>query len=156
MGTVRIRPLRREDAAQLAPLCGQLGYPATTEQVERRLDLALRTSRHGLIGAVAEDDSILGWIHVSATELLVWDPYAEICSLVVDARVRSQRIGRALVAAGEAWALAQGFTIVRVRSNVIRLDAHRFYEQLGYERVKTQHTLAKTLSPVETSEARPT
>jgi GNAT superfamily N-acetyltransferase len=156
MATVRIRPLRQEDAAQLAPLCEQLGYPATPEQVERRLALALRTSRHGLLGAVADDESLLGWIHVDASELLVWDPYAEICSLVVDARVRSQGIGRALVAAAESWALAQGFTIVRVRSNVIRLAAHRFYEQLGYERVKTQHTFAKSLSPVNTGEAAPT
>jgi GNAT superfamily N-acetyltransferase len=142
---VRIRPLRREDAGQLAPLCGQLGYPATPEQVDRRLAHLLRTLRHGLLGAVDDDDTILGWVHVDASELLVWDPYAEICSLVVDARVRGQRIGRALVAAAEAWASDRGFAVVRVRSNVIRSDAHRFYQQLGYERVKTQDTFAKTL-----------
>lgn len=142
---MRIRSLQREDAGQIAPLCGQLGYPATSEQVDRRLARVLRTPRHALLGAVDDDDAILGWVHVDASELLVWDPYAEICSLVVDARVRGRGIGRALVAAAEAWASDRGFTVVRVRSNVIRSDAHRFYEQLGYERVKTQHTLAKTL-----------
>jgi GNAT superfamily N-acetyltransferase len=153
---VRIRSLRREDAVLLAPLCEQLGYPATTDEVDRRLEVLLRTSRHGLLGAVADDDSLLGWIHVDASELVVWDPYAEICSLIVDTRVRSQGVGRALMTAAESWARDRGFAIVRVRSNVVRLDAHRFYEHLGYERGKTQHTFAKHLLPLGTSEAAPT
>jgi hypothetical protein len=34
-----------------------------------------------------------------------------------------------------------------LRSNILRTDAHKFYEQLGYERVKTQHTYRKSLAP---------
>ena len=34
-----------------------------------------------------------------------------------------------------------------VRSNVTRPESHPFYERLGYERIKTQHSYRKTLAP---------
>ena len=44
------------------------------------------------------------------------------------------------------WARAQGFASMRVRSNVIRERAHRFYEREGYARIKAQAVFRKPLA----------
>jgi hypothetical protein len=36
-------------------------------------------------------------------------------------------------------------TEISVRSNVVRLEFHPFYEHLGYRRAKTQHVYRKPL-----------
>ena len=56
-------------------------------------------------------------------------------------------VGRLLVEAAEEWALERGFDIMGVRSNTLRLDAHAFYEHLGYRVVKTQKAFRKRLNP---------
>ena len=43
----------------------------------------------------------------------------------------------------EEWAKAQGCPIIRLSSSATRTGAHRFYEQLGYENIKTQYSFAK-------------
>ncbi len=141
-----LRPLRPSDAAALVPLCEQLGYPATAEQLERRVRALGASDDHGLLGAVGRSGALIGWIHVQGHRTLAAEPYAEITGLVVDERCRSAGVGQGLVAGAEAWARAHGYTVVRVRSNVVRSDAHRFYERLGYRRQKSQHVFDKTLS----------
>ena len=142
---MRIRPIRTADAAALAPLCGQLGYPATQQQVERRLVLLVDRPDQGLLCAESDDGSLVGWLHVQTRRVLESDPFAEICGLVVDERHRGAGIGRDLVTAAERWAAERGYLSVRVRSNVIRTDTHRFYAHLGYAVMKSQITFAKTL-----------
>jgi GNAT superfamily N-acetyltransferase len=143
---VRIRAIEHHDAAALVPLCGQLGYPATLAQVERRLQTLLGHPGQGLLGA--ETDGILvGWVHVQSRSLLESDPFAEICGLVVDENARGHGVGAGLVAAAERWAVAEGHTVIRVRSNVIRTATHRFYQNRGYAVVKSQISFTKPLVP---------
>jgi hypothetical protein len=52
------------------------------------------------------------------------------------------------MAEAERWSVERGVLEVRLRSNVIRKDAHRFYESLGYANVKSQFTFYKRLAPV--------
>jgi ribosomal protein S18 acetylase RimI-like enzyme len=73
------------------------------------------------------------------------DATAEIWGLVVDSRHRGNRIGQRLMDAAEAWARERGVTTMRLYTNVLRTDTHRFYERLGFERVKTSYTYTKTL-----------
>jgi GNAT superfamily N-acetyltransferase len=47
---------------------------------------------------------------------------------------RSRGVGAMMVAFAEGRARARGAGIVQLTSNKRRLDAHRFYERLGYER----------------------
>lgn len=56
-------------------------------------------------------------------------------------------LGRALVAAVEAWAAARGLDEPAVRSDVTRLESHPFHSRLGYVRAKTQHAYRKRLEP---------
>ena len=36
------------------------------------------------------------------------------------------------------WAEAKGVGLIRLRSNVVRTDAHRFYERQGFTKTKEQ------------------
>jgi len=65
---------------------------------------------------------------------------------VVHEDARGRGVGRALVSAAEDWARERGYTMVSVRSNVIRRDAHEFYKGLGYEPTKSQFKFRKKLA----------
>ena len=68
-----------------------------------------------------------------------------VTALVVAEAARGQGIGRALMAAAETWAVERGCVLLEVTSNRRRVDAHAFYERLGYE--ATSFRFAKALSP---------
>jgi GNAT superfamily N-acetyltransferase len=44
--------------------------------------------------------------------------------------------------AAEDWARGKGYNVVRLRSNVMRADAHGFYDALGYPSTKTSRVLS--------------
>jgi GNAT superfamily N-acetyltransferase len=140
-----IRAARAYDATLIAGLAGQLGYPASRQQIATRL--AGIESEPSARVLVAEDAQgrVVGWLHVAARAQLSEDSCAEIVGLVVDDRTRGAGIGTALVRAAEAWARAQGCTRMRVRSRDTRERAHRFYEREGYARNKVQVVLHKAL-----------
>lgn len=129
-----IREAAASDAAALAALSTQLGYPAKPEEAAERLS-ALGA---GALLVAEEDGAVLGWIHVCGIRFFQSPPFAEIGGLVVDEAARGKGVGRLLVQAAVRWAAEQGYGKLRVRSNVVREDAHRFYEREGFRRVKTQ------------------
>ena len=57
---------------------------------------------------------------------------AQIEAVRVDASLRGQGAGAALMADAEARARAAGASLMQLTSNASRTDAHRFYERLGY------------------------
>jgi predicted N-acetyltransferase YhbS len=139
-----IRSARQQDAEAIAVLSGQLGYPATTEQISGRLETIL--TREDMATFVAEvDGAVVGWIHMFGCERVESEPSAEIGGIVVGDGYRGARIGAQLIAAGERWARGRGYEAVRVRSNVLRQNAHRFYQREGYEPVKQQAVFLKML-----------
>ncbi|MBK6938869.1 MAG: GNAT family N-acetyltransferase [Planctomycetes bacterium] len=133
---VTIRPARTDDVGAIAALCGELGYPMTTDQCARRF-VAL-PELHVVLVAVDAARTVLGFAHAHAAEPLLLDRTAELATLVVAADRRGRRIGHHLVDAIAAWAKGAGFLALRLRSNVVRVDAHRFYERLGFTRSKQQ------------------
>jgi hypothetical protein len=53
----------------------------------------------------------------------------------------------------EAWGRRRGRSLVRLRSNTVRDEAHRFYEAIGYRNTKTSYTFEKAM-PNATPRAR--
>ena len=135
------------DADAVAALSTQLGYPSSAEQTLRRFRGIGEAPDARVWVAESAEGGILGWIHLFGNRLLESDPDAEIGGLVVHESARGRGVGRALVAAAEAWAKERGYTVVSVRSNVIRKDAHEFYKGLGYEPTKSQFKFRKKLPP---------
>jgi GNAT superfamily N-acetyltransferase len=142
---VKIRRAKGNDAAQIAVLTGQLGYPATTAQVRERMRRIQPVSQNAVFVAEAANYGVVGWLHVSKEPLLESEMRAEVNGLVVADGQRSLGAGARLLAAAEDWARKHGCKEMSVRSNVIRERAHKFYERNGYEHYKTQKSFRKNL-----------
>ena len=136
-----IRTPTQQDAADLALLITELGYPASTEEVSTRLSRL--EGVEGVFVRVAEvDESVVGlatchrFLALHKTEPVVW-----LTSLVVSSEHRGEGIGHTLVAACEEWAKEHGAERLSLTSATHREAAHAFYLNIGYE--KTGVRLAK-------------
>ena len=72
--------------------------------------------------------------------------FVVIGGLVVDRAHRKRGIGSLLMERAEEWARTQGCSLVRLWSSSIRVEAHRFYEHLGYRNIKTQYSFVKPVA----------
>jgi GNAT superfamily N-acetyltransferase len=142
---LKIRRAKNADAARIAVLSGQLGYPAPATQMRKRLLGIKPASQHAVFVADSPEDGVIGWVHVSRQPLLEVEIRAEVNGLVVAEGQRSLGAGALLLAAAEDWARKHGCKGMSVRSNVIRERAHQFYERHGYEHYKTQKSFRKPL-----------
>jgi len=135
-----IREATPADADAIAPLIGELGYPTTPQQVAERMAPYLAANEAPLVWDV--NGVVLGVLvwHVTPTLHRAGGVGRTVMFVVAEA-ARGQGIGRAMLAEAEARCKARGCVMAEVTSNVKRVDAHRFYEGLGYE--KTSYRLGK-------------
>ena len=140
---MKLRRARLDDAVAMAELSAEFGYAASAKETRERLQFLLTQSEHAVW--VADDGHVRGWLHARISRQVESSEYVEIAGLVVAESCRSQGIGAQLVAAAEAWALAQGHKLVRLRSRLERERAHAFYKRLGYREIKRQFAFAKDL-----------
>jgi len=139
-----IRPARLTDAAAIAHLSIQLGYDLSEIAATDRLSRILQRENQALFVADANGCAV-GWVHLVFNEPVDVEPFVMISGLVVDRDRRRQGIGRSLLQRAESWAREQGCAMLRLSSSVARTEAHRFYEELGYTRIKTQYSFVKPL-----------
>ncbi len=143
-GPARIRPGRAADAAALARLCTELGYPSTEEQLAARL-LGLRGVEHGLFVAERADGELCGVVDVHERVVLEEDPFAELIALVVVEAGRGEGIGSALVAEAARWARGRRLAKLWVRVSLWREGTPHFYESLGFHLRKEQRVFELAL-----------
>ena len=144
---MNIRPATSTDIEAIAQLSGELGYPATVEDVGRRMPAIAIADDHAVYVAEAEEGSVVGWIHVFAAMRLESEPFAELGGLVVAETHRGHGVGRLLCEHAGRWASRQGFRSLRVRTRAEREATHRFYEHVGFKQLKTQRVYAIKLRP---------
>lgn len=130
-----LRDAHMADAAALATLITQLGYPCTTEQMEQRLTTLLAEKNYYTL--VLE---VNGTVIAMAGFLLIhqWErpgSYVKIQALVVEAQHRKQGIGKKLIEAITRKAQELGATYIALTSAKTeeRKAAHAFYPALGFE-----------------------
>lgn len=133
------------DAARIAELSAQLGYPVTAGEVAGRLEAIRDLENHEFSVAELPGGEVVGWIHICVRHVVMCDPMVEVNGLVVDERRRGAGIGKRLMEHAEEWAGDRGIGVVNLRSNVIREGAHAFYRCIGYEYVKHQMAFRKML-----------
>ncbi|MBI3516762.1 MAG: GNAT family N-acetyltransferase, partial [Proteobacteria bacterium] len=90
-------------------------------------------------------NQIIGLLHVYARPAIERPTEAVVQSLVVDATRRKSGIGSILMDTAERWAAARGLTTVALSSNVVRTEAHAFYQGRGYAIAATSHVFRKTI-----------
>lgn len=138
-----LRDARLSDAAEIAKLAIELGYPSTPQKVRDRLQTMLRDPRNYIVVAEITGAGLVGWMHVFRQDLVESDPFAEIGGLIVTETYRGQGIGSRLVDAAWQWSLGCGYSRLRVRSRIERERAHHFYDQRGFALDKTQLVLSR-------------
>lgn len=126
------RPATTADAPELARLLTLLGYPTTAAQLLARWPEWSRLGNSALVAARG-DGTLAGAVTIAQTFLLHRaGPVGRITALIVDESGRRSGIGAALVRQAEEVLHAAGCGLVEVTSNVGRLEAHRFYQGIGY------------------------
>lgn len=87
---------------------------------------------------IADDETVIGWIHGFYSLRVESDAFVEIGGLVIDERYRRKGVGKMLVNEVIEWSRRMNIHKIRVRSNAIRTDAHTFYESIGFTETKEQ------------------
>jgi GNAT superfamily N-acetyltransferase len=137
-----IRLLTVDDAEAAAELSGQLGYSCSAGDLRERIEELSRTADRVAFAAVV-DGQIVGWIDAAMERHLQSAASAVIGGLVVHEDARGLGVGKRLCLEVEEWARSKSIPIVRVRSQIKREDAHRFYLRDGYSKVKTSYVFEK-------------
>jgi len=131
--SIEIRLAQRRDAAPVAALLGELGYPSSPEQATERLErIAADPSMWVIVAEAGSELAGLGALHVQ--NLVERDePGCQVAALVVGQRFRRRGIGELLMQALEDEARRRGGKVIALNTAHRRADAHAFYEALGYE-----------------------
>src|SRR5262249_22580068 len=87
-GTRMIRPVTVEDAAAGGALSSELGCPVSAEDVAGRVERLCGGDDQLVLAAVADDGTLVGWIHAADQDLVESERRCEILGLVVDWRRR--------------------------------------------------------------------
>lgn len=134
---ISIRNAAEKDADSLARLATQLGYPSSGREIARKMAKYIGNPDERIIVAEQKGE-VVGWTSVSVVDHFYTALHIEISGFVVDELHRSQGIGSLLMDEVKRWAKRKDITIIRLRANVLRKDAHRFYEREGFSRAKEQ------------------
>jgi GNAT superfamily N-acetyltransferase len=139
-----IRKIELKDAGELCKICSEeMGYecaPALVKSKIEKLDL-----KREAVFVAEEESQLLGFIHVERYEVLYFESMANILGLAVKKDFQKQGLGKALLLAAEKWAQENGIHLMRLNSGINRIDAHGFYEHLGYVSEKEQKRFLKRL-----------
>ena len=139
-----LRSVVKEDAQGVRKLAEELGYPSSDEKVLEILKTVIQHDDHRMI--VAENgDELLGYIHMVNSLSVGSDRFVEIAALSVLDEYRKKGIGKALIEESKKMAEEKGIEYVRIRSNIIRQEAHKFFEQRGFRNLKTQEVFVKKI-----------
>lgn len=142
-----VRPAIPHDAAAIAGLSGDLGYPAASGDISTRLALLLPEPGQCVRVGCDPSGRVVGWIHAAEQVVLESGRRCEVLGLVVEPAARGAGVGRMLLTEVERWAVLRGLPVVSLRCNVIRVDSHRFYQRAGYVAAKTQTAFRKLPGP---------
>lgn len=138
MTEVVVRPARHDDVAEfVAILIGGSLNPSAESHDD--LDAYWRAvldvrKKDGEVFVADEDGTVVGVCQVVVFRNIGnrGQRVAEIENVHVRSDRRSRGIGEQLISACEARAAAMDCHRVQLTSNVERVDAHRFYDRLGY------------------------
>lgn len=134
---IQIKPITPEQAGDVQRLSEQLGYSLSFNEIENNIKEVLSNNDHAAFVAMM-DGKVAGWVHAFKAVYLESNPFAEIGGLVVDENYRGKGIGKKLIERIKKWTLEKGVIQLRVRSNIKRKDAHRFYINNGFAEIKEQ------------------
>lgn len=141
-----IREITIPDSKEIQGICkNELEYDADINTVKTQIEKLSIDNKHHII-AVYEDEKtnkVAGFIHAEIYESLYSDIGLNILGLAVNSDFQGKGIGKKLMAFIEEYALKNNIGFIRLNSGSHRLEAHKFYENIGYTCDKTQKRFIK-------------
>lgn len=138
-----VRPATAEDAVEIVRLVLHLGHRIDAAGARRRIE---ELKLAGLPQLVAtKGGQVIGFCGIHRITAVHRNaPVGRVTILIVDQNERGTGVGRQLLETAERHLRRDGCHLLEITSNDLLVDAHRFYEHLGYER--TSNRFAKKLS----------
>ena len=128
-----IRRATLSDAAQIADLLQQLGYPVSADLVQCQLAELLRDRNEDLLVAEAVDMRVIAFLSMHCIpQIAVEGAFARISYLCVDKERRSRGFGKKLEREACRLAAERGCDRIELHCHARRTDAHGFYVRQGY------------------------
>ena len=141
-----IREINISDAKEIQKICKiALGYDVDISTVKNQINKLSCDNKHHII-AVYEDDNIqkaIGFVHAQVYESVYSDTGLNILGLAVDPKFQGNGVGKKLMYYIEKYALDNNMAFIRLNSANYRLEAHKFYENIGYTSDKLQKRFIK-------------
>lgn len=142
-----LREMRLGDAEALREInAEQLGYDVPLTVTVRQMKKLLKEPEKNFF-LVYEDPiskKAAGYVHAESYEAIFSDPMFNIMALAVSKHAEKRGIGKALMT-GVEEAKRRGISSIRLNSAEYRVEAHRFYEHIGYHSDKMQKRFLKIL-----------
>jgi GNAT superfamily N-acetyltransferase len=132
-----IRNVTEADAIAVNALSQQLGYTMPLELTISNIKAVLAHKGHNAFVAIHEN-KVIGWIGVAQAIQIESAPFCEIRGLIVDEKYRGHGIGKMLIEKAKQWGKETGNKTLRLRTNMIRKEAHLFYQHIGFTETKEQ------------------
>ena len=143
-----IRNIKIEDAKAIQRLCNiSLGYSVSIETVMRQIQKLSEDVNHHYIYVYEDEDlqTVIGFVHAEVYESLYSYAGLNILGLAVLPEFQSKGIGKELMRHLELNAKNNSIAFIRLNSADYRVEAHKFYESVGYVCDKTQKRFIKKL-----------
>ena len=122
-----------------------LGYDVDISTVSNQINKLSCDNKNHIL-AVYEDENtkkVIGFIHAQVYESVYSDTGLNILGLAVDPDFRSNGVGKKLIGYIEKYAMDNGISFIRLNSANHRVEAHKFYENIGYTSDKLQKRFIK-------------
>ncbi len=138
---IEFRDIKKQDIEELVKLCSEIGgYNPGYESMAGRVREVIKSGHGTVIVAVTASNTVAGWIQIEVCTSILTDKCCKIYGLFVHPGYRGRKIGRMLLEKAEEWAKNRECSCITIFSDSKRIDAHNFYEHLGFKHIKTGKT----------------
>jgi len=139
-----VREAVAKDAEDITGLSKQLGYSLSADDTLQNLT-TIRENKNEMVLVATNEEKVVGWIHAFLATRVESGSFCEIGGLVTDAQYRRMGIGKLLIEHIKSWCMTREISVVRVRCNTKRTEAHKFYSGLGFNENKQQKVFEMAL-----------
>jgi len=130
-----IREINISDAEEIQKICKTaLGYDVDISTVSNQIKKLSCDNKNHIL-AVYEDENtkkVIGFVHAQVYESVYSDTGLNILGLAVDPDFKGNGVGKKLIGYIEKYAIDNGISFIRLNSANHRVEAHKFYENIGY------------------------
>lgn len=146
---MKIRRAKLADSDELCKLISLLGFKATNEDIISRMKLLEHSINDAIFVAVIENE-IAGFISFHAwPRFYDWGNHGRISAIAVHEKFRRKGVGNALLKKAEKFGVENECARIEVTNYSHRVDAHQFYINSGYIKVKSKRFIKACLEDID-------